>query len=63
MSEDINQIEKEEWTEVIGSQTRWFSINWLEIWYYKDLLYMLVKRDFITYYKQTILIKRCLLII
>ena len=48
MSEGINQIEKEEWTEIIGSQTRWFSINWLEIWSYKDLLYMLVKRDFIT---------------
>ena len=55
MSEGINQIEKGEWTEVIGSQTRWFSINWLEIWVYKDLLYMLVKRDFVTYYKQTIL--------
>jgi lipopolysaccharide transport system permease protein len=55
VSEGINQIEKEEWTEVIVSQTRWFSINWLEIWAYKDLLYMLVKRDFVTYYKQTIL--------
>jgi lipopolysaccharide transport system permease protein len=55
MSEGINQIEKGEWTEVIGSQTRWFSIDWLEIWVYKDLLYMLVKRDFVTYYKQTIL--------
>ena len=49
------QIENKEWTEVIGSQTRWLSINWLEIWFYKDLLYMLVKRDFITFYKQTIL--------
>jgi lipopolysaccharide transport system permease protein len=55
MSKKEVQIEKEEWTEIIGSQTRWFSINWLEIWSYKDLLYMLVKRDFITYYKQTIL--------
>jgi lipopolysaccharide transport system permease protein len=55
MSEIKNQIENEEWTEVFGSQTRWFSINWLEIWVYKDLLYMLVKRDFVTFYKQTIL--------
>ena len=55
MSEGINQIEKEEWTEVIGSNTRWLSINWLEIWTYKDLLYMLVMRDFVTFYKQTIL--------
>lgn len=50
-----NQSENEKWTEVIGSQTRWLSIDWKEIWVYKDLLYMLVKRDFVTYYKQTIL--------
>jgi lipopolysaccharide transport system permease protein len=55
MSEISNQHENEDWTEVIGSQTRWFSINWSEIWFYKDLLYMLVKRDFVTFYKQTIL--------
>ena len=55
MSEGINRIENEEWTEVIGSKTRWLSINWLEIWFYKDLLYMLVMRDFVTFYKQTIL--------
>lgn len=55
MSDKKNQFENEEWTEVIGSQTRWLSINWLEIWLYKDLLYMLVKRDFVTFYKQTIL--------
>lgn len=55
MSKEKNQIENEEWTEVIGSQTRWLSINWAEIWFYKDLLYMLVKRDFVTFYKQTIL--------
>ena len=55
MREVKNQIENEQWTEVIGSKTRWLSINWLEIWVYKDLLFMLVKRDFITFYKQTIL--------
>jgi lipopolysaccharide transport system permease protein len=55
MSEISNQVENKDWTEVIGSQTRWFSINWSEIWGYKDLLYMLVKRDFVTFYKQTIL--------
>jgi lipopolysaccharide transport system permease protein len=55
MIEIKNQNENDDWTEVIGSQTRWFSINWSEIWGYKDLLYMLVKRDFVTFYKQTIL--------
>lgn len=55
MSEIKNQAENEEWTEVIGSQSRLLSVNWREIWVYKDLLYMLVKRDFVTFYKQTIL--------
>ncbi|WP_395783330.1 ABC transporter permease [Aquirufa sp.] len=48
-------IENDEFDEIIGSDTKWFSINWLEIWSYKDLLFMFVKRDFVTFYKQTIL--------
>lgn len=55
MIEVKKQIENQEWTEIIGSESRWFSINWKEIWVYRDLLFMFVKRDFVTYYKQTIL--------
>ncbi len=43
------------WTEEIKSNNSLFSINVKEIWHYRDLLVMLVKRDFITFYKQTIL--------
>lgn len=32
-----------------------FEINFKSIWYYRDLIRMLVFRDFVTYYKQTIL--------
>ena len=32
-----------------------FSINLKEVWHYRDLLLMLVKRDYVTFYKQTIL--------
>ena len=46
-----NQI----WTEEIKSKSSLFSINFQELWHYRDLLLMLVKRDFITFYKQTIL--------
>lgn len=46
---------KQMWTEEIKSQTPLFSINFREVWHYRDLLFMLVKRDFITFYKQTIL--------
>lgn len=43
------------WTEEIKAESSLFSINFREIWHYRDLLFMLVKRDFITFYKQTIL--------
>ena len=47
--------DKQIWTEEIKSQTPLFSINFREVWHYRDLLLMLVKRDFVTFYKQTIL--------
>ncbi len=43
------------WTEEIRAKNSFFSINVKEVWQYRDLLLMLVKRDFITFYKQTIL--------
>lgn len=43
------------WTQVIESKHSLFSLNLKEVWRYKDLVYMLVKRDFITSFKQTIL--------
>ena len=46
-----NQI----WTEEIQSENSLFSVNVKEVWHYRDLLLLLVKRDFITFYKQTIL--------
>jgi len=46
---------KQMWTEEIKAESSLFVINFREIWHYRDLLFMLVKRDFITFYKQTIL--------
>jgi len=46
-----NQI----WTEEIKSKKSLFLINFNEIWQYRDLLFLIVKRDFTTFYKQTIL--------
>ncbi len=46
---------KQLWTEEIQSENSLFAINFKEIWHYRDLLLLLVKRDFITFYKQTIL--------
>jgi len=46
---------QQNWTEEIGAKTSLFSVNLIEVWRYRDLLFMFVKRDFVTFYKQTIL--------
>jgi len=43
------------WTTRIRPKTGWFDINLKEMWSYRDLIWMLVKRDFTLIYKQTIL--------
>ncbi len=53
--EDKNTNKNGEWTEIIIPRDNLFKINFEEVWRYKDLLFMLVKRDFVTYFKQTIL--------
>jgi len=39
---------------VIEPRSSLFSLNLKEIWQYRDLLEMYIKRDIITFYKQTI---------
>jgi lipopolysaccharide transport system permease protein len=43
------------WDKIIKPKTGWFDIDFREIWQYRDLIGMFVKRDFVTMYKQTIL--------
>lgn len=43
------------WDSVIESKHSLLDINFKELWHYRDLLVLFVKRDFITVYKQTIL--------
>lgn len=47
--------EEEVWTEVIRPKSNWFSLNLSEIWRYRDLIFLFVRRDFVSVYKQTIL--------
>ena len=51
MSDSQNQ----QWTETIGSSHSLFDLNLKEVWKYRDLVYMFVKRDFVSSFKQTIL--------
>jgi len=41
--------------EVIKPRTNWFNFHLKEIWQYRDLLALFVRRDFVSVYKQTIL--------
>lgn len=45
----------ENWTTVIKPKNKLLSVDFKEIWQYRDLFSMFVKRDIITQYKQTIL--------
>lgn len=45
----------EGWDAVIQSKHSLFAINFKELWHYRDLLVLFVRRDFVTVYKQTIL--------
>lgn len=39
----------------VSSKQKWFSVNLKEIWKYRDLIILFVKRDLTTIYKQTVL--------
>lgn len=45
----------EDWDLILKPKTGWFDIDLKELWRYRDLIGMFVKRDFVTLYKQTIL--------
>ncbi|RXR17767.1 ABC transporter permease [Flavobacterium amnicola] len=45
----------DEWLFEISSKKGLFELDYKELWHYKDLLFLFVKRDIVTFYKQTIL--------
>jgi homopolymeric O-antigen transport system permease protein len=45
----------EHWDLVLEPRVGWFDINVLELWRARDLVLLFVKRDFVTFYKQTVL--------
>ena len=48
-------MEKEKWLFEITPKNKLFDLNLKEVWQYRDLLMLFVKRDVVTVYKQTIL--------
>jgi lipopolysaccharide transport system permease protein len=45
----------EKWDLIVKPKSKWFDFNLKEIWAYRDLLMLFVKRDIVSTYKQTIL--------
>ena len=55
MAEATVQPEQENWSEIIEPKTRLLDLRLKELWRYRDLVLMFVRRDFVANYKQTIL--------
>ncbi|MEZ4854432.1 ABC transporter permease [Flavobacterium sp.] len=49
------ELKQNDWLYEIKPKTSNFSLNLQEVWRYRDLLILFVKRDIVTVYKQTIL--------
>ena len=50
-----NIVQSNDWDLIIKQNTSLFDLKLNELWRYRDLLLMFVKRDFVSFYKQTIL--------
>jgi lipopolysaccharide transport system permease protein len=50
----MNQ-EKKQWSLIVKPQSSILELNLKELWNYRDLLFLFVKRDIVSVYKQTIL--------
>lgn len=48
-------MKKKQYKLLISSEKKWFDFNVKDIWNYRDLIWLFVKRDVTTFYKQTIL--------
>jgi len=58
MTTDVKNLpdpQDKDWSLIIEPQRSWFDLHLGELWYYKDLVMLFVRRDFVAVYKQTIL--------
>lgn len=46
---------EEDWDMIIEPRNGWLDLHLRDLWQYRDLLWMFVRRDFVAVYKQTIL--------
>lgn len=55
MAKVLENTYDEDWTLIIKPTTGWFDIHLQDLYHYRDLMFMLIKRDFVAVYQQTIL--------
>ena len=55
MADEKNSVQEEKWDIVIKPKDKLFAVDFKELWAYRDLYTLFVKRNIITQYKQTIL--------
>lgn len=48
-------MKSEDWDIIVKPKNSFFSLNLKEVWAYKDLIFLMVKRDVTAIYKQTVL--------
>ena len=51
----MNSTREEIWDLEISPGSSLFDLKLKEVWQYRDLLLLLVRRDFVSFYKQTVL--------
>ncbi len=51
----MKQANDNQWTTIIKPKNGWFNLHLNELWNYRDLIMLFVRRDFVAVYKQTIL--------
>ena len=54
MSEN-GTVHHEQWTEIIEPKGKWYDLKLREVWQYRDLIQIFIRRDVVSVYKQTIL--------
>lgn len=50
-----SELADQSWDLVITPRKKWWDLQLRDVWHYRDLIAMFVKRDFVSRYKQTIL--------
>lgn len=54
-AEKLEETTTEDWDLVITPRKKWYDLQLRDVWNYRDLIGLFVRRDFVSRYKQTIL--------